>query len=95
MSIKALSDYTIHSRYAKYIPEKKRRETWVEQVDRVMQMHIDKYGGENGILFSTPEMNDLYATNKPNHLHTKPYQSGHDFLVNKDLTLILQCQPLL
>jgi intein/homing endonuclease len=44
MSIKALADYTQYSKYAKYIPEKKRRETWNEQVERVFKMHEDKLG---------------------------------------------------
>lgn len=43
MSIKALSEYTSYAKYAKYIPEKKRRETWKEQVDRVFDMHYRKY----------------------------------------------------
>ena len=29
-----LSDITVHMKYAKYIPELKRRETWEELVDR-------------------------------------------------------------
>lgn len=43
MSIKALSDYTVYAKYAKYLPEKQRRETWKEQIDRVFEMHYDKY----------------------------------------------------
>jgi hypothetical protein len=43
MSIKALSDYTIYAKYARYNPEKKRRETWQEQVDRVFGMHERKF----------------------------------------------------
>ncbi len=43
MSIKALSDYTFYSRYSQYIPEKKRRETWDESVERVFNMHRIKY----------------------------------------------------
>lgn len=43
MSLKSLSDYTIYSKYAHYIPEKKRRETWDEIVDRVFGMHEKKY----------------------------------------------------
>ena len=38
-----LSDITVHMKYAKYIPELKRRETWKELVDRNMAMHIKKY----------------------------------------------------
>lgn len=43
MGLKALSDYTIYSRYAHYLPEKKRRETWHEMADRVFDMHERKY----------------------------------------------------
>jgi ribonucleoside-triphosphate reductase (thioredoxin) len=38
-----LSDIIVHSKYAKYIPELKRRETWAEIVDRNMSMHIKKF----------------------------------------------------
>lgn len=34
-----LAEFVRISRYAKYLPEKNRRETWKEQVDRVMDMH--------------------------------------------------------
>jgi ribonucleoside-triphosphate reductase len=44
MSIKALADYTQYSKYARYIPEKKRRETWHEQVERVADMHRKQLG---------------------------------------------------
>ena len=44
MSIKALSDYIQYSKYAMYKPELKRRETWIEQVDRVFGMHETKFG---------------------------------------------------
>ena len=38
-----LSDITVHMKYAKYIPELNRRETWKELVDRNKQMHIRRY----------------------------------------------------
>lgn len=38
-----LSDITVHMKYAKYLPEKNRRETWDELVTRNMNMHIKKY----------------------------------------------------
>ena len=38
-----LSDITVHMKYAKYIPEKNRRETWDELVTRNMEMHIKRY----------------------------------------------------
>ena len=40
---KILSDITVHMKYAKYIPELKRRETWTELVDRNKDMHMRKY----------------------------------------------------
>jgi intein/homing endonuclease len=43
MSIKSLQEYTFTSKYARYLPEKKRRETWSEAIDRVKDMHIRKY----------------------------------------------------
>lgn len=43
MSLKSLMDYAFVSKYARWIPEKKRRETWNEAVDRVKQMMLDKY----------------------------------------------------
>jgi len=38
-----LSDITVHMKYAKYIPELKRRETWEELVTRNKAMHIKTY----------------------------------------------------
>lgn len=38
-----LSDITVHNKYAKFIPELGRRETWKELVTRNMDMHIRKY----------------------------------------------------
>ena len=38
-----LSDITVHMKYARYMPELNRRETWNELVDRNMQMHIKNY----------------------------------------------------
>jgi ribonucleoside-triphosphate reductase (thioredoxin) len=38
-----LSDITVHMKYAKFIPELNRRETWRELVDRNKAMHQKKY----------------------------------------------------
>jgi len=38
-----LSDITVHMKYAKFIPELNRRETWHELVDRNKAMHQKKY----------------------------------------------------
>jgi ribonucleoside-triphosphate reductase len=43
LSREILSDITVHMKYARHLPEKKRRETWDELVDRNRRMHIKKY----------------------------------------------------
>jgi len=43
MSTTALSNYVVFSKYSKPLPEKQRRETWKEQVDRVFDMHCRRY----------------------------------------------------
>jgi len=43
VSNKILSDITVHMKYAKYIPELNRRETWDELVTRNKKMHQKKY----------------------------------------------------
>jgi len=40
---KTLSDITVHMKYAKYLPEKERREVWSELVDRNKAMHVKKF----------------------------------------------------
>jgi ribonucleoside-diphosphate reductase alpha chain len=40
----AFSDYTFITKYARYDHKKKRRETWDEAVDRVSEMHLQRYG---------------------------------------------------
>lgn len=43
MSVKALQDYTFTSKYARYLKDLKRRETWGEAVERVRDMHLRRY----------------------------------------------------
>ena len=43
LSNKILSDITVYMKYAKFIPELNRRETWEELVTRNKQMHQKKY----------------------------------------------------
>ena len=43
LSNQILSDITVYMKYAKYLPEKQRRETWEELVTRNKQMHQKKY----------------------------------------------------
>jgi len=40
---KILSDLTVHMKYAKFIPELNRRETWEELVTRNKEMHQKMY----------------------------------------------------
>jgi ribonucleoside-diphosphate reductase alpha chain len=40
---KVISDITVHMKYARYIPELERRETWEELITRNMKMHITKF----------------------------------------------------
>ena len=40
---KILSDITVYTKYAKYLPELQRRESWEDLVSRNMQMHIEKF----------------------------------------------------
>jgi len=43
LSSRILSDITVFAKYARYIPELNRRETWDEIVSRNMDMHIKRY----------------------------------------------------
>ena len=43
VSNQILSEITVYMKYAKYIPELNRRETWDELVTRNKAMHIKKY----------------------------------------------------
>ncbi|MDR0726585.1 MAG: hypothetical protein LBF37_00815 [Rickettsiales bacterium] len=42
-SLKLLSDLTYYMKYSKYMPEKKRRETWFETIQRNKDMHLTKF----------------------------------------------------
>ncbi len=43
MSLKSLQEYTFTSRYARYLKDKKKRETWAESVNRSKTMMLEKY----------------------------------------------------
>lgn len=43
LSKEILSDITIFNKYARYLPEENRRETWEEICERNMKMHIKKF----------------------------------------------------
>jgi len=56
-----LSDITVYTKYAKYLPAKERRETWRELVTRNMEMHIAKF----------PEMKESIKAIYENFVFTK------------------------
>ena len=58
---KILSDIIVHMKYARYLPELKRRETWEELCERNMNMHIKKY----------PELKELIAHTYENYVVPK------------------------
>jgi len=58
MSIKALAEYTRIAKYAKYLPDDKRRETWQEQVQRVFNMHREYY---SDILENNEEFQEMIS----------------------------------
>ena len=43
VSREILSEITIFNKYARFLPEKNRRESWDEIVTRNMEMHIEKF----------------------------------------------------
>ena len=43
LSNEILSDITVYMKYARYLPELNRRETWEELVTRNMEMHLKKF----------------------------------------------------
>jgi ribonucleoside-triphosphate reductase len=59
--VKILSDITVYMKYAKYVKELNRRETWSELVDRNMQMHVRKF----------PELKEEITDIYNRFIHTK------------------------
>tara|TARA_R110002124_G_scaffold90490_1_gene230709 strand:- start:534 stop:899 length:366 start_codon:yes stop_codon:yes gene_type:complete len=53
-AISILSDITVHMKYARFIPEEQRRETWDEIVNRNCEMHKRTYPELSG------EIHEIY-----------------------------------
>lgn len=53
MSVQSLQDYVFASKYSRYLPDERRRETYLEAVDRVIAMHR-RHFAERGV-----EVSDL------------------------------------
>ena len=63
LGLEALSKITIFSKYAKYIPELKRRETWDEIVDRYVDMMVKKYPSQKETKTKKPCPIQIYCKN--------------------------------
>lgn len=44
-----ISEYIFTSKYARYLPTQQRRETWDEAVNRVEEMHLNKFSNLSGV----------------------------------------------
>ena len=78
---KILSDITVYTKYAKYLPELQRRETWEELVTRNMNMHISKY--EEGNRFNHSETRErklLLNKNEIKKLKVGTSQDGYNIV---------------
>ena len=63
-SSKILSDITVFTKYAKYLPNKKRRETFEEIVDRNKNMHLNKFKDDEGINREHEQIYDTFLKTK-------------------------------
>lgn len=104
LSNKILSDITVYMKYAKYIPELKRRETWDEVVTRNMAMHIKKFPHlENEIVENykyvynkqvLPSMRSMQFAGKsieisPNRIYNCAYAPIDDWRVFSEIMFLL------
>ena len=101
---KILSDITVHMKYARYLPEKKRRENWEELVTRNKSMHLKKFPSliseiENAYKFVydkkvLPSMRSMQFAGKPieispNRIFNCAYAPVDDFRVFGEIMLLL------
>ena len=54
-----LSQLTVYMKYAKYMPEQNRKETWIELCQRNMDMHLEKFSHLGDEFLQ--EIEDVYA----------------------------------
>jgi ribonucleoside-diphosphate reductase alpha chain len=104
ISTQILSDITVYMKYAKYIPEFSRRETWEELVTRNMDMHIKKYPQLESEIRSTykfvydkkvlPSMRSMQFAGKPieispNRIYNCAYAPVDDYRVFSEIMFLL------
>ena len=101
---KILSDITVHMKYARYLPDKNRRENWEELVTRNKLMHLKKFPGlkpeiekaykhvyEKKVL---PSMRSMQFAGKPieispNRIFNCAYAPVDDFRVFGEIMFLL------
>lgn len=104
VSTQILSDITVYMKYAKYVPELSRRETWDELATRNMEMHIKKYPAleseirENyKLVFDKkvlPSMRSMQFAGKPieispNRIYNCAYAPIDDYRVFSEIMFLL------
>lgn len=104
LSNEILSDITVYMKYAKYIPELQRRETWEELVTRNKAMHLKKYPKlkkeiENVYKFVydkkvLPSMRSMQFAGKPieispNRIYNCAYTPIDDWRVFSEIMMLL------
>ena len=92
ISSKILSDITVHMKYARYLPNKKRRETWRELATRNKKMHVKKYPDLTILLNVTPKIG-LARKNKTSLVENRFENfedEFHELVQNKFLELAIR-----
>ncbi len=104
ISTQILSDITVYMKYAKYVPELSRRETWHELVTRNMDMHIKKYPKLESEIRETykfvydkkilPSMRSMQFAGKPieispNRIYNCAYAPIDDYRVFAEIMFLL------
>lgn len=81
---RVLSDIVVYTKYAKFNPVEKRRETWEEIVDRYVGMMITKYGTPNDIILweTKSALVDEFSTMGKMILHNSQYIYNKDILMS-------------
>jgi ribonucleoside-diphosphate reductase alpha chain len=104
LSNEILSDITVYMKYAKYVPDLKRRETWKEIVDRNKNMHLKKYPHLNEEIENVyklvydkkvlPSMRSMQFAGKPiemspNRIYNCAYTPVDDWRVFSEVMFLL------
>ena len=104
LSTQILSDITVYMKYARYLPENQRRETWDELVTRNLEMHVKKYPELKGEIVETyknvfdkkvlPSMRSMQFAGKPieispNRIFNCAYAPVDDWRVFGEIMFLL------